>query len=116
MVDDFRRRFWISLALTPPILVLSPMIQHFFGYELDFAGRGLLVLLLSSVVYFYGGWPFLSGFVSELRKRQPGTMTLIALAISVAYVYSVAVTLGLTTGTEFFWEGVALIVIMLFGH
>jgi P-type Cu2+ transporter len=116
MVDDFRRRFWISLALTPPILVLSPMIQHFFGYELDFGGRGLVVLLLSSVVYFYGGWPFLSGFASELRKRQPGMMTLIALAISVAYVYSVAVALGLTAGTEFFWELVTLIVIMLLGH
>jgi P-type Cu2+ transporter len=116
MVDDFRRRFWISLTLTPPILVLSPMIQHFFGYELDFAGRGLVVLLLSSVVYFYGGWPFLSGFASELRKRHPGMMTLIALAISVAYVYSVAVTLGLTAGTEFFWELVTLIVIMLLGH
>ncbi len=116
MVDDFRRRFWLALALTPPILLLSPMIQHFFGYELDFAGRGILVLALSSIVYFYGGWPFLIGFASELRKRQPGMMTLIALAISVAYIYSVTVTLGLTAGTEFFWELVTLIVIMLLGH
>ncbi|MGQ7791531.1 heavy metal translocating P-type ATPase [Faunimonas sp. B44] len=116
MVGEFRRRFWVSLALTPPILVLSPMVQHVLGFELDFAGRGALVMLLSSVVYFYGGWPFLTGFASELRKRQPGMMTLIALAISVAYVYSVAVTVGLTAGTEFFWELATLIVIMLLGH
>ncbi len=116
MVGDFRRRFWIALALTPPILALSPMVQHLLGFELDFAGRGMLVMLLSSVVYFYGGWPFLAGFASELRKGQPGMMTLIALAISVAYAYSVAVTIGLTAGTEFFWELATLIVIMLLGH
>jgi P-type Cu2+ transporter len=117
MVEDFRRRFWVALALTPPILILSPMIQHWLGLEdaLAFRGSGLLLFLLSSIVYFYGGWPFISGFSSELRAGKPGMMTLIALAISVAYFYSAAVTFGLP-GMSFYWELATLITIMLLGH
>ncbi|WP_231971549.1 heavy metal translocating P-type ATPase [Thiohalobacter thiocyanaticus] len=117
MIADFRRRFWVSLALTVPILVLSPMIQAFLGLEraLAFPGDAHVLLALSTVVYFYGGWPFISGLLSELRQRQPGMMTLIALAISVAYFYSSAVVLGLA-GKVFFWELATLIDVMLLGH
>ena len=117
MVADFRRRFWLSLVLTPPVLLLSPMIQHWLDIEgaLEFAGSELLLFALSTVVFLYGGWPFLTGFTSELRARMPGMMTLIALAISVAYLYSAAVTFGLP-GMSFYWELATLIVIMLLGH
>lgn len=117
MIADLRRRFWISLGLTIPIVLLSPMIQHFLGLEqtLAFSGSPYVLFVLSSVVYFYGGWPFLTGFFSEVRQRQPGMMTLIAVAISVAYFYSSAVAFGLG-GVSFFWELASLIDIMLLGH
>ena len=117
MIADFRRRFWVTLALTPPVLVLSPMIQHWLGLgeAFSFPGDGLLLFALSTIVYVYGGWPFLTGFVSELRKKQPGMMTLIALAISAAYFFSAAVTFGFP-GESFYWELVTLIGIMLLGH
>ncbi len=116
MIADFRRRFWVSVALTLPVLWLSPMVRHAFGLEAAaFAGSDYWLLGLSSVVYFYGGWPFLAGLFSELAKRQPGMMTLIAVAISAAYFYSAAVVLGLG-GTQFFWELATLIDIMLVGH
>ncbi|MFC3101432.1 heavy metal translocating P-type ATPase [Altererythrobacter lauratis] len=117
MIADFRRRFWVVLALTPPVLLLSPMIQHWLGLaeRLAFPGDGLLLFALSTIAYVYGGWPFLTGFVSELRKKQPGMMTLIALAISAAYFFSAAVTFGFP-GEEFYWELVTLIGIMLLGH
>lgn len=117
MVADFRRRFWVSLALTVPVLALSPMIQSFLGLRaaLAFAGSDDVLFVLSAVVYFYGGWPFLKGLGDEIAKRQPGMMTLIALAISVAFVYSSAVVFGLQ-GKVFFWELVTLIDIMLLGH
>lgn len=117
MVADFRRRFWITLLLTPPVLLLSPMIQHLLGIgdALAFPGDRYLLFVLSSVAYVYGGWPFLTGFTSELRKGQPGMMTLIALAISAAYFFSAAVTFGFP-GEEFYWELVTLIAIMLLGH
>jgi Cu2+-exporting ATPase len=117
MIADFRRRFWISVALTLPILLLSPMIQSFLGLEraLAFSGALYLLFLLSSAVYFYGGWPFLKGFTEELGKREPGMMTLIALAITVAWAYSSAVVFGLQ-GKVFFWELATLIDIMLLGH
>ncbi|NII11196.1 copper-translocating P-type ATPase [Oleiagrimonas sp. C23AA] len=117
MVADFRRRFWISLALTLPVLVLSPMIQAVFGLQsrLSFAGSGYVLFALSACVFFYGGWPFLTGMAGELRQRKPGMMTLIAVAISVAFFYSSAVVFGLT-GKVFFWELVTLIDIMLVGH
>lgn len=117
MVEDFRRRFWVTLILTPPVLLLSPMIQHWFGIAetLAFPGDRYVLFVLSSIAYVYGGWPFLTGFMYELRKGQPGMMTLIALAISAAYFFSAAVTFGFP-GEEFYWELVTLIAIMLLGH
>ncbi|OYX75337.1 MAG: heavy metal translocating P-type ATPase [Rhizobiales bacterium 32-66-11] len=117
MVADFRRRFWVTLLLTPPVLLLSPMIQHWLGVPetLAFAGDGLVLFALSTIVYVYGGWPFLTGFLSELRKGQPGMMTLIALAISAAYFFSAATTFGFP-GEPFYWELVTLVAIMLLGH
>jgi len=117
MVADFRRRFWITLLLTPPILLLSPMIQQLLGIgdALAFPGDRYVLFVLSSVAYVYGGWPFLTGFTSELRKGQPGMMTLIALAISAAYFFSAAVTFGFP-GEGLYWELVTLIAIMLLGH
>jgi Cu2+-exporting ATPase len=117
MVADFRRRFWISLVLTVPVLALSPMIQDLLGLResLTFQGDSFLQWSLSSVIFVYGGWPFLKGLVNELREKNPGMMTLIALAISVAYGYSSAVVFGLD-GTVFFWELATLIDVMLAGH
>ena len=87
MIADFRRRFWVSAVLTGPILLLSPMIQHWLGLgdALTFPGSDYVLFALSSVVFFYGGWPFLKGMASELSERRPGMMTLIALAITVAF-------------------------------
>jgi Cu2+-exporting ATPase len=115
MMEDFKRRFVVSLAITIPVLILSPPIQGFFGFEFTFPGFELVLFVLSSLIYFYGGFPFLTGFISELRSRTPGMMTLIAVAITVAYIYSSAVVFGLE-GEMFFWELVTLIDIMLLGH
>ena len=117
MIADFRRRFWVSLTLTLPILALSPMLQSFVGLEqaLAFPGDAYLLFAFSSAVFFYGGWPFLKGLTDELGKREPGMMTLIALAISVAWLYSSAVVFGLQ-GKVFFWELATLIDVMLLGH
>ena len=117
MIEDFKRRFWVSLVLTLPILVLSPMLQQWVGLgdRLRFGGDMYLLFGLSSVVFFYGGWPFLKGLVDELKDRKPGMMTLIAVAFTAAYVYSSAVVFGLP-GMGFFWELATLIDIMLVGH
>ncbi|PEN11498.1 copper-translocating P-type ATPase [Longibacter salinarum] len=117
MVKDYRRRFFVSLAVTVPILVLSPMIQSFLGWEgaLAFPGDIWVLLGLSTVVYSYGGWPFLTGLVDELKEKEPGMMTLVGLAVSVAYIYSAAVALGVA-GKMFFWETATLIDLMLVGH
>lgn len=115
MIADFRKRFWISLVLTVPVLMLSPMVQQFLGFSIVFPGSMYLLFALSSVVYFHGGWPFLKGAFTEIHSASPGMMTLIAVAITVAYAYSSAVVFGLE-GTLFFWELVTLIVIMLLGH
>jgi len=117
MVEDFRRRFWFSLVLTVPILALSPMIQEWLGLEerLAFPGSAYALFGLSTAVYLYGGWPFIQGLLNELKQRQPGMMTLISLAISVAYFYSSAVVFGLS-GQVFFWELATLIDVMLLGH
>src|SRR5680860_1538773 len=80
MIADFRKRFWITLILTVPILLFSPMIQDFFGYSLLLPGNQYILFVLSSIVYFYGGWPFLKGFWSEVKKAAPGMMTLIAVS------------------------------------
>lgn len=115
MIDDFKKRFWISLVLTVPILALSHMIQQLLGFELTFFGDQYVLFGLSTIVFFYGGWPFLKGLWDELKDKNPGMMTLIAVAITVAYVYSSAVVFGLE-GMDFFWELATLIVIMLLGH
>jgi len=114
---DFGRRFWISLILTIPVLALSPAVQSLFGLEARMAFRGSLYVLLffSTAIFFYGGWPFLSGLVGELKARLPGMMTLIGLAITVAWTYSAVVVLGVP-GSIFFWELATLIDIMLLGH
>ncbi|HYS16748.1 MAG TPA: heavy metal translocating P-type ATPase, partial [Candidatus Binatia bacterium] len=93
MVADFRRRFWVSLVLTIPVLVLARHLQGWLGLHdvLAFRGDGLVQFVLASVIFFYGGWPFLTGLVGEVRTRRPGMMTLIGLAIAVAYGYSSAV-------------------------
>ena len=116
-VEGFRKRFWISLIVTVPILLLSPMLQHWAGLAdaLRFPGDGYLLFVFSSLIFFYGGYPFLKGFVEELIARRPGMMTLIAVAISTAYVYSSVVVFGLK-GEVFFWETATLIDIMLLGH
>ena len=121
MIADFIRRFWICLALSVPVVALSMMFQELVGYQLDFLYREPLVIGLASIIYFYGGWPFLTGMVGELRNRQPGQfglgmMTLVAVAITAAYAYSVAVSVGLLRGMDFFWELATLIDIMLLGH
>lgn len=117
MIADFKRRFWVSLVLTVPILLLSPMIQDFLGLgeALRFAGSSFVLFGVSTFVFLYGGWPFLKGVLTELRKRQTGMMTLIAMAISVAYLYSSATVFGLA-GEPFFWELATLIDVMLLGH
>ena len=115
MLQDFKRRLIVSIILTVPVLVLSHHIQLFFGFSLRFPGSEILLFLLASVVYLYGGYPFFVGFKDELKKRLPGMMTLVAVAITVAYLYSSAVVFGLS-GMDFFWELVTLIDIMLLGH
>lgn len=115
MIADFKKRFWISMVLTVPVLVLSPMVQELLGLSFVFPGSAYVLFGLASVVYFHGGWPFLEGAFGELKKRSPGMMTLIAVAITVAYLYSSAVVFGLE-GKLFFWELVTLIDIMLLGH
>ncbi|WP_340152645.1 copper-translocating P-type ATPase [uncultured Marivirga sp.] len=115
MIEDFKKRFWISLVLTIPILTFSPMIQRFLGYDWLLPGNSYILFGLSTIVYFYGGWPFLKGLKDELKEGAPGMMTLISMAISVAYFYSSATVFGLE-GEDFFWELATLIDIMLVGH
>ena len=115
MINNFKKRFWILIILTVPVLLLSEMIQHWLGFEIKFAGDKYILLIISSFIFFYGGWPFLKGFAGEIKAKSPGMMTLIALAITVAYVFSVAIIFGFE-GMDFFWELATLIVIMLLGH
>ncbi|HAU29443.1 MAG TPA: cadmium-translocating P-type ATPase [Rhodospirillaceae bacterium] len=115
MVADYRKRFIICLILTLPILFLSPMVQKTLHLGWRFPGDQLLLSLLASVVYFYGGLPFFRGALAELKIRLPGMMVLVTTAITTAYIYSVAIVLGLS-GTDFFWELATLVDIMLLGH
>ena len=115
MIADFRKRFYVVLALTVPIMLLSQMIQHWLNIHIGFPGSKYVLLALSSIVFFYGGWPFLKGLVDEARAKNPGMMFLIGFAITVAYAYSVAIVFGLQ-GMDFFWELATLILIMLLGH
>ncbi|AEW00573.1 ATPase [Niastella koreensis] len=115
MIDDFKKRFYVVLVLTVPIVLLSPMIQHWLNLHIAFTGSQYVLFALSSVVFVYGGWPFLKGWVDEMKAKNPGMMTLIGFAITVAYVYSAATVFGLK-GMDFFWELATLILIMLLGH
>lgn len=112
---DFLKRFWICLVLTVPVLLLSHVVQQWIGFHISFAGDKYLLTAISTFIYVYGGWPFLTGMINELRYRNIGMMTLVALAITVAFIYSVAVVFGLQ-GMDFFWELATLIDIMLLGH
>ncbi len=114
--EMFRRRFWGSLLLSIPVLIFSPMIQELLGFSIpSFSGSYWIPFIFSLIIFAYGGIPFIQMAVPEIRNREPGMMTLISLAISVAFVYSVAAQLfGL--GEGFFWELVTLIDIMLLGH
>ena len=112
----FRNRFWVSLILSIPALIFSPTLQGWLGFAAPtFPGSQWITPIFSVVVFLYGGLPFLQMSVPELRNRQPGMMTLISLAIGVAFTYSLA-TLLIPTGTGFFWELVTLIDVMLLGH
>jgi len=113
--EQFRRRFWWSLLLTIPVVATSHMVMDWFGYELDVAGIEWVGPVLGSVIFFWGGWPFLEGAWRELRERQPGMMLLIAMAISVAYLASMLTSLG-WFDPDFWWELAALVTIMLLGH
>ena len=117
MAADFRKRFWISLILTVPILILSPLLQTLAGLRDAFRFPGDVYVLFgfSSAVFWYGGLPFLKGFFAEIKSRQTGMMMLITVAIATAYLYSSAVVFGLT-GKMFFWELASLVDIMLLGH
>ncbi|PVY43698.1 copper-translocating P-type ATPase [Pontibacter virosus] len=115
MIADFRKRFWISLVLSIPVILLSHMVQNILGYSLQVPYSLHISFILSSIIYFYGGWPFLTGLAEEVKKSSPGMMTLIGVAITVAYLYSTAIVFGLE-GMDFFWELATLIVIMLLGH
>jgi P-type Cu2+ transporter len=113
----FARPFWISLALTIPVLIYGHLFQELFSYTAPrFPGSDYLPLVLSSIIYWYGGWIFLSSAIGEIKRRAPGMMTLVALAISTAYIYSVAATFGLVSGMDFYWELATLVTIMLLGH
>jgi Cu2+-exporting ATPase len=114
-VGMFRRRFWWSLLLTVPVVLTSHMVMEWFGYDLELPGMSLIGPVLGSVIFFWGGWPFLTGGLGEIRSRQPGMMLLIAMAIAVAYSASMAASLG-WFDLEFWWELAALITIMLLGH
>ncbi|MCH8847419.1 MAG: heavy metal translocating P-type ATPase [Chloroflexi bacterium] len=117
MVADFRRRFWVSLVLSAPVLALAPLVQETLGVEDSwrFRGDSFIQWGFATAIYFYGGWPFLTGIVTELRGKAPGMMTLIAVAITTAYVYSSTITFGVE-GDGFFWELATLIDVMLLGH
>jgi Cu2+-exporting ATPase len=114
-VEMFQRRFWWSLVLTIPIVLTSQMVMDWFGYELDFPGIELVGPVLGTVLFVWGGEPFLKGGVREAEERAPGMMLLIATAITVAYVASMATSLG-AFDLDFWWELAALITVMLAGH
>ena len=115
MIEDFKRRFYVTLIITIPVMLLSPMIQQWFHFNIVIKGSTYLLFALSTIVFFYGGMPFLNGLVDEIKNGALGMMTLIAVAITAAYTYSVAIVFGLQ-GMDFFWELSTLILIMLLGH
>jgi len=115
MAEDFKKRFFVSLIITVPILILSPMIQMFLNADWRFTGDSYILFALSTILFFYGGKPFFIGAKDELKQKSPAMMTLIALAIIAAYIYS-SLTVFVLKGSDFFWELATLITIMLLGH
>ena len=115
MVNDFKKRFFLSLIITVPLLILSPMIQGFLKIDMRFSGDSYVLFALATLLFVYGGKPFLLGAKDELKQKSPAMMTLIAFAISAAYIYS-SLTVYVLKGNDFFWELATLIVIMLLGH
>jgi Cu2+-exporting ATPase len=113
--EGFRRRFWVSLALSVPVVATSHMVMDWLGYDLDFAGMELVGPVLGSIIFVWGGWPFLEGGRREIADRQPGMMLLIAMAITVAYAASMATSLD-WFDLDFWWELALLVTIMLLGH
>lgn len=114
-VSDFWRRFIVCSIISIPVLVLSHMIQQWLGFELAFAGDKYVLAVLSTFIFIYGGYPFLIGLYEEVKNKAIGMMTLIGVAVTVAWAYSVAITFGLQ-GMDFYWEMATLIDIMLIGH
>lgn len=115
--EMFRRKFWVALVLTIPTLIWGEMVPMLFGFTPPVVpGARWIPVVLGTAVFFYGGWVFLQGAVHELEARLPGMMTLISLAISVAFLYSVAATVGLVEGMTLWWELASLVTIMLLGH
>lgn len=112
----FKQKFWLSLLLTIPTVVFSPMIQSWFGYEIAWPGSQYISAVFGIIIFFYGGLVFLRSAHGEIAARQPGMMTLISMAITVAFIYSSLVTLGLVAGMDFWWELATLVTIMLLGH
>lgn len=116
-VDMFRQKFWGTLLLSVPTIIWAPMIQHWFGYAAPggAAASRWIPAIFGAAVFAYGGWVFVKGAVGEIRDRRPGMMTLISLAISVAFLFSLAVTFGFP-GAELWWELATLVTIMVLGH
>lgn len=114
-IADYWKRFLISTIVTVPVLLLSPMIQQWLGFEISFPGDSYVLAILSTFIFIYGGYPFLKGLYDEVKDNAIGMMTLIGIAITVAWAYSLAVTFGLE-GMDFYWEMATLIVVMLIGH
>lgn len=112
----FKQKFWLSLLLTIPTLLFSHTVQGWFGFELLFSGSEYIPALFGVIIFFYGGLVFLKSAKAELVAKQPGMMTLISMAITVAFVYSILVTFKLVTGMDFWWELATLVTIMLLGH
>jgi Cu2+-exporting ATPase len=115
MISDFKKRFWVSLVLSIPVLLLSPLVQNLFNIKISFTNDIFIIFVFSSIIFFYGGKPFFDGIKRELKAKNPGMMTLVAVAITVAYFYSGSVILGLK-GEHLFWELSTLIDVMLLGH
>jgi len=117
MEADFKRRFIVSLAITVPVLLLSPTIQKWFNFSLpEFPGKDLLLFILASVIAFYGGWPFYKGAAKSIREGILGMMVLVSLAVGSGYLFSVAATFVFADAVDFYWEISTLVVFLLFGH
>ena len=120
-MGNFKQKFWLSLILAIPIILFSPMMGMEFPFQITFPGSDWLILILATILFIYGGQPFLSGAKMELKQKSPAMMTLIAMGITVAYIYSVYSFIANlinphTHVMDFFWELATLIVIMLLGH